>query len=134
MRYLSSPIIFYCGNRGSIEISSTLGMISSYSNRQKLDLFPFMLICDMPRFLSSGPVQIVHICERCAMIIFTQITHFTAKFFSGGKNKVLYLLHTPFFYVGIHNKIQANFIGQDIKKNTVRNYRTDIGTYQRDVK
>ena len=86
-----------------------------------------MLICDMPRFLSRGPVQIVHICERCAMMIFTQITHFTAKFFSGGKNKVLYLLHTPFFYVGIHSKIQANFIGQDIKKNTVRNYRTDIG-------
>ena len=53
---------------------------------------------------------------------------FHSQIFSGGKNKVLYLLHTPFFYVGIHSKIQANFIGQDIKKNTVRNYRTDIGT------
>ena len=31
-------------------------------------------------------------------------------------------------YVGIHSKIQSNFIGQDIKKNTVRNYRTDIST------
>jgi len=29
--YLICPIIFDCGNRGSIEISSTLVMISSYS-------------------------------------------------------------------------------------------------------
>ena len=29
-------------------------------------------------------------------------------------------------YVGIHSKIQSNIIGQDIKKNTVRNYGTDI--------
>jgi hypothetical protein len=26
---------------------------------------------------------------------------FHSHFFFGGKNKVLYLLHTPFFYVGI---------------------------------
>jgi hypothetical protein len=33
-------------------------------------------------------------------------------------------------YVGIHSKIQANFIGQDIKKNTVRNNcRTDISSF-----
>ena len=31
-------------------------------------------------------------------------------------------------YIGIHSKIQSKIIGQDIKKNTVKNYRTDIGT------
>ena len=28
----------------------------------------------MHGFLSRGPVQIVHICKWCAMMIFTQIT------------------------------------------------------------
>ncbi len=31
-------------------------------------------------------------------------------------------------YIGIHSKIQSKIIGQDIKKNTVKNYRTDIGS------
>ena len=35
-------------------------------------------------------------------------------------------------YIGIHSKIQAYFFGQDIKKNKVRNYRTDMYVVTRD--
>jgi hypothetical protein len=58
--YLICTIIFDCGNRESIEISSTLVMIGSHSNQSKVDLFPFILIYDMPGFLSRGQVQIIH--------------------------------------------------------------------------
>ena len=61
-------------------------MISSYSNQSKVDLFPFILIYDMPGFLSRGQVQIIQISNWCAMI-FTHKHAFSRQIWRTGPIK-----------------------------------------------